>query len=126
LFSGASFYGSPHASGQGVYRRHALVECARLGRFAQELKKQEKMVFLDYKYYDIEETIKNAVARAAEIGIDFLRSAGTHRGRRGRSVGGVIDFPRQRFRRPMASGLTARPNRSLLALLALLAGILQT
>jgi hypothetical protein len=95
-------------------------------RFAQELKKQEKMVFLDYKYYDIEETIKNAVARAAEIGIDFLRSAGTHRGRRGRSVGGVIDFPRQRFRRPMASGLTARPNRSLLALLALLAGILQT
>jgi orotidine-5'-phosphate decarboxylase len=40
--------------------------------FAKELKSQNKRVFLDYKYYDIEETIKNAVARAAEIGIDFL------------------------------------------------------
>jgi orotidine-5'-phosphate decarboxylase len=41
-------------------------------RFAVELKGKNKKVFLDYKYYDIEETIKNAVARAAEIGIDFL------------------------------------------------------
>jgi orotidine-5'-phosphate decarboxylase len=41
-------------------------------RFAVELKDKNKKVFLDYKYYDIEETIKNAVARAAEIGIDFL------------------------------------------------------
>jgi orotidine-5'-phosphate decarboxylase len=41
-------------------------------RFAAELKESGKKVFLDYKYYDIEETIKNAVARAAEIGIDFL------------------------------------------------------
>lgn len=41
-------------------------------RFAKELKEQGKRVFLDYKYYDIEETIRNAVARAAEIGIDFL------------------------------------------------------
>ena len=40
--------------------------------FAKELKKNNKRVFLDYKYYDIDETIKNAVARAAEIGIDFL------------------------------------------------------
>lgn len=41
-------------------------------QFARELKKKNKMVFLDYKYYDIEETIRNAVARAAEMGIDFL------------------------------------------------------
>jgi len=40
--------------------------------FARELKQQGKRVFLDYKYYDIEETVKNAVARAAEMGIDFL------------------------------------------------------
>ena len=40
--------------------------------FAKLLKKENKRVFLDYKYYDISETVKNAVARAAEIGIDFL------------------------------------------------------
>jgi len=41
-------------------------------KFAKELKDRNKRVFLDYKYYDIEETIRNAVARAAEMGIDFL------------------------------------------------------
>jgi orotidine-5'-phosphate decarboxylase len=40
--------------------------------FAKGLKAQNKRVFLDYKYYDISETVKNAVARAAEIGVDFL------------------------------------------------------
>ena len=40
--------------------------------FAKELIQQGKRVFLDYKYYDIEETIKSAVARAAELKIDFL------------------------------------------------------
>lgn len=40
--------------------------------FAKELKAQNKRVFLDYKYYDIAQTVQNAVARAAEIGIDFL------------------------------------------------------
>ncbi len=40
--------------------------------FARTLKAQGKRVFLDYKYYDIGETIKNAVARAAEMGVDFL------------------------------------------------------
>ncbi len=40
--------------------------------FAKTLIDQGKRVFLDYKYYDIGETIKNAVARAADIGIDFL------------------------------------------------------
>jgi orotidine-5'-phosphate decarboxylase len=41
-------------------------------QFARRLKMMGKRVFLDYKYYDIEETIRNAVARAAEINIDFL------------------------------------------------------
>ncbi len=40
--------------------------------FAKELIGQGKRVFLDYKYYDIEETIKTAVRRAAELGVDFL------------------------------------------------------
>lgn len=41
-------------------------------KFATDLKAQNKKVFLDYKYHDIPETVKNAVARAAEIGVDFL------------------------------------------------------
>ena len=45
--------------------------------FAKELKLKNKKVFLDYKYYDIGETIKNAVARAAEAGIDFLTVHGS-------------------------------------------------
>lgn len=40
--------------------------------FAKELIRQGKRVFLDYKYLDIEETIRNAVRRAAELGISFL------------------------------------------------------
>jgi orotidine-5'-phosphate decarboxylase len=40
--------------------------------FAKELISQGKRVFLDYKYYDIEETIKTAVRRAAELDVDFL------------------------------------------------------
>jgi orotidine-5'-phosphate decarboxylase len=40
--------------------------------FAKELIAQGKRVFLDYKYYDIEETINRAVARAAELKITFL------------------------------------------------------
>lgn len=46
-------------------------------RFARDLKRMNKRVFLDYKYYDIEETIRNAVARAAELNIDFLTVHGT-------------------------------------------------
>ena len=49
--------------------------------FAKTLKRANKRVFLDYKYFDIEETIRNAVARAAEIGIDFLTIHG---------VGGIL------------------------------------
>src|SRR5262245_46142109 len=39
---------------------------------AKSLIRQGKRVFLDYKYFDIEETIRTAVKRAAELGIDFL------------------------------------------------------
>jgi orotidine-5'-phosphate decarboxylase len=48
---------------------------------AKSLIKQGKRVFLDYKYLDIEETIKTAVRRAAELGIDFLTVHG---------VGGIL------------------------------------
>lgn len=41
-------------------------------QFARWLKDLNKKVFLDYKYYDIGETIKRAVARAADFGVDFL------------------------------------------------------
>jgi orotidine-5'-phosphate decarboxylase len=40
--------------------------------FAKTLIREGKRVFLDYKWLDIEETVKMAVRRAAEIGIDFL------------------------------------------------------
>ncbi len=50
-------------------------------RLAQSLIAQGKRVFLDYKYLDIEETVKTAVRRAAEFGVDFLTVHG---------VGGVL------------------------------------
>ncbi|MEH6950797.1 orotidine-5'-phosphate decarboxylase [Nitrobacter sp. NHB1] len=40
--------------------------------FARELIAEGKRVFLDYKYYDIEETVQRAVAQAAELKITFL------------------------------------------------------
>jgi orotidine-5'-phosphate decarboxylase len=39
---------------------------------AKNLIAQGKRVFADYKYLDIEETIKTAVRRAADFGVDFL------------------------------------------------------
>jgi orotidine-5'-phosphate decarboxylase len=40
--------------------------------FIQELIRSGKRVFLDYKYYDISETLRKTVARAAELGVSFL------------------------------------------------------
>jgi orotidine-5'-phosphate decarboxylase len=40
--------------------------------FAKELKQRGKRVFLDYKWQDIEETMKTAVKRAADLNIDFV------------------------------------------------------
>jgi orotidine-5'-phosphate decarboxylase len=48
---------------------------------AKSLVQQGKRVFLDYKYFDIEETIKTAVRRAADLGVDFLTVHG---------VGGIL------------------------------------
>jgi orotidine-5'-phosphate decarboxylase len=46
--------------------------------FAKNLVYEGKRVFLDYKWFDIEETIKNAVAQAAKIGISFLSLHGVN------------------------------------------------
>lgn len=48
---------------------------------AKSLIAQGKRVFLDYKYLDIEETIKTAVKRAAGLGVEFLTVHG---------VGGIL------------------------------------
>jgi orotidine-5'-phosphate decarboxylase len=43
-----------------------------VGPFIEELVKDDKKVFLDYKYMDVPETIRKAVGRAASSGITFL------------------------------------------------------
>jgi orotidine-5'-phosphate decarboxylase len=40
--------------------------------FLQSLLAQRKRVFLDYKYYDVQETLRKAVGRAARLGVSFL------------------------------------------------------
>jgi orotidine-5'-phosphate decarboxylase len=40
--------------------------------FVQDLIRSGHKVFLDYKYYDIAETMKKAVARVADLGVSFL------------------------------------------------------
>jgi orotidine-5'-phosphate decarboxylase len=40
--------------------------------FIRALISQGKRVFLDYKYYDVPETLKKAVGRAAQLGVSFL------------------------------------------------------
>jgi orotidine-5'-phosphate decarboxylase len=56
----------------GFYKVGLGLQLAGGNRIARDLKSRGKKVFLDYKYYDIQETIKNAVARAADMKIDFL------------------------------------------------------
>jgi orotidine-5'-phosphate decarboxylase len=43
----------------------------------QELIRAGKRVFLDYKYYDIPETVKTAVSRAVDLGVSFLTVHGS-------------------------------------------------
>lgn len=45
--------------------------------FVRRLIAQGKKVFLDYKYYDVPETLKKAVSRAAGIGVSFLTIHGS-------------------------------------------------
>jgi orotidine-5'-phosphate decarboxylase len=43
----------------------------------QYLISSRKKVFLDYKYYDVQETLKKAVSQAARLGVSFLTVHGT-------------------------------------------------
>ncbi|MCZ2146282.1 MAG: orotidine-5'-phosphate decarboxylase [Bryobacterales bacterium] len=43
----------------------------------QELIRSGRRVFLDYKYYDIPETVKTAVSRAVDLGVSFLTVHGS-------------------------------------------------
>jgi orotidine-5'-phosphate decarboxylase len=45
--------------------------------FIDELIQQDKKVFLDYKYLDVEETVRKAVERAASSGVTFLTIHGS-------------------------------------------------
>lgn len=47
--------------------------------FVQWLLKEKKKVFLDYKYFDVEETIRQAVSHVASIGVNFLTVHGNGR-----------------------------------------------
>jgi orotidine-5'-phosphate decarboxylase len=47
--------------------------------FIRTLIREGKQVFLDYKYYDIGETLKKAVARATRLGVSFLTIHGPSR-----------------------------------------------
>ena len=42
-----------------------------------ELISRGKKVFLDYKYYDVQETLRKAVSQAARLGVSFLTVHGT-------------------------------------------------
>lgn len=45
--------------------------------FIEELLANNKRVFLDYKYYDIPETVRKAVERASGLGVEFLTIHGS-------------------------------------------------
>jgi orotidine-5'-phosphate decarboxylase len=45
--------------------------------FILSLIREGKRVFLDYKYYDVPETLRKAVARAATLGVSFLTIHGS-------------------------------------------------
>jgi orotidine-5'-phosphate decarboxylase len=55
----------------------ALQLASGVGDFIDELIHSHKKVFLDYKYMDIDETMRKAVARAASIGVTFLSIHGS-------------------------------------------------
>jgi len=55
----------------------ALQLAEGIEKLIQDLLASGKKVFLDYKYYDIAETMKKAVARAAKLGVSFLTIHGT-------------------------------------------------
>jgi orotidine-5'-phosphate decarboxylase len=70
--------------------------------FIQELLKSHKRVFLDYKYYDIPETVRQAVKRAAEVGVTFLTVHGSSeiikQAVKGRDTGNLKRSPDEKLR----------------------------
>ena len=58
-------------------REVAKIEERQAGIGVRELIADGKRVFLDYKYYDIAETLKKAVAQAAKLGVFFLTIHGS-------------------------------------------------
>jgi orotidine-5'-phosphate decarboxylase len=46
-------------------------------QFIRELIANKKRVFLDYKYYDVPETLRKAISRAADLGVAFLTVHGS-------------------------------------------------
>ncbi|HEY3826603.1 MAG TPA: orotidine 5'-phosphate decarboxylase / HUMPS family protein, partial [Bryobacteraceae bacterium] len=48
-----------------------------VGELISELIRSGRKVFLDYKYYDIPETLQKAVGRAAKLGVSFLTIHGS-------------------------------------------------
>ena len=55
----------------------ALQLAAGAEGFIRELLAQNKKVFLDYKYYDVPETLRKAVSRASKLGVSFLTIHGS-------------------------------------------------
>jgi orotidine-5'-phosphate decarboxylase len=48
-----------------------------VGSFLRSLLADGKRVFLDYKYYDVPETLRKAVGRASKLGVSFLTIHGS-------------------------------------------------
>jgi orotidine-5'-phosphate decarboxylase len=55
----------------------ALQLAAGVEEFIRSLIAERKRVFLDYKYYDVPETLRKAVRRASELGVAFLTIHGS-------------------------------------------------
>ncbi|MBM3737253.1 MAG: orotidine-5'-phosphate decarboxylase [Acidobacteria bacterium] len=55
-------------------------------QFIQPLLARGNQVFLDYKYFDVEETIRKAVSQAAQLGVTFLTIHG-----HGRTIQAAVD-----------------------------------
>jgi orotidine-5'-phosphate decarboxylase len=55
----------------------ALQLAAGVEEFIRSLIAERKRVFLDYKYYDVPETLRKAIRRASELGVSFLTIHGS-------------------------------------------------
>jgi orotidine-5'-phosphate decarboxylase len=55
----------------------ALQLASGVEEFIRSLIAEKKRVFLDYKYYDVPETLRKAISRASELGVSFLTIHGS-------------------------------------------------